>query len=350
MRKLNTRCWTLGLLASVIGVLPTGAAGQTAEAFYSSKPPMKIIISSSAGGGYDFFGRAVARHLPSHLPGNPQILAQNMPGAGGMVATNFLYNIAPKDGATIGIIDRGIPTAEILYGKDSKSLFDATKFNWIGSLAKEMGVGLISTASPAKSLEDMRSREVLLATNGLETDSAMYARLLNATVGTRFRAIAGYPGQVEYYMSMIRGETEGLFMSGWSGPNRLTALRDQKDGAIRYFVQMSSTRHPDFGDTPTIFELVKDEMNRRLIEILMSRLELGRPILAPPGVAADRVGVLRAAFDKMVVDDAMISDVAKGGNILEPVSGKQAQEMIVRLFALPPEIKEKLQAIVRIPK
>jgi tripartite-type tricarboxylate transporter receptor subunit TctC len=350
MRKLTSRDWTIGLLASAICALPGVAAGQTAEAFYASKPQMKMIISSSAGGGYDFFGRTVARHLPNHLPGNPQILAQNMPGAGGMVATNFLYNIAPKDGTTIGIIDRGIPTAEILYGKDSKSLFDATKFNWIGSLAKEIGVGLISTRSSAKSLEDMRSREVLLATNGLETDSAMYARLLNATVGTKFRAIAGYPGQVEYYMSMIRGETEGLFMSGWSGPNRLTALRDQKEGAIRYFVQMSSKRHPDFGDTPTIFELVKDETNRRLIEILMSRLELGRPILAPPGIAADRVRMLRAAFDKMVADEAMIAEVTKAGNTLEPVSGEQAQEMIARLFALPADVKAKLQSIVRIPK
>ena len=350
MRTPTSRNRTIGLLAFAICALPGAAAGQTAEAFYASKPQMKMIISSSAGGGYDFFGRTVARHLPNHLPGNPQILAQNMPGAGGMVATNFLYNIAPKDGTTIGIIDRGIPTAEILYGKDSKSLFDATKFNWIGSLAKEIGVGLISTGSSAKSLEDMKAREVLLATNGLETDSAMYARLLNATVGTKFRAIAGYPGQVEYYMSMIRGETEGLFMSGWSGPNRLTALRDQKDGAIRYFVQMSSKRHPDFGDTPTIFELVKDETNRRLIEILMSRLELGRPILAPPGIAADRVRMLRTAFDKMVVDEAMIADVTKVGNTLEPVSGEQAQEMIARLFALPSDVKAKLQSIVRIPK
>ncbi len=204
-----------------------------------------------------------------------------MPGAAAWSPPTF-STTSPEGWATIGIIDRGIPTAEILYGKDSKSLFDATKFNWIGSLAKEIGVGLISNASSAKSLEDMRAREVLFATNGLETDSAMYARLLNATVGTRFRAIAGYPGQVEYYMSMIRGETEGLFMSGWSGPNRLTALRDQKEGAIRYFVQMSSTGTRTLATRPR-FRTRERRDNRRLIEILMSRLELGRPILARRG-------------------------------------------------------------------
>ena len=182
-----------------------------------------------------------------------------------------------------------------------RTLFDATKYNWIGSLAKEIGVGMLSTRSSAKTFEDIKTKEVLCP-NGLETDSAMYARLLNATVGTKFRVIAGYPGQVEYYLSMIRGETDGLFMSGWSGPNRLSAIRDQEAGAIRYFVQMSSTRHPDFGDTPTIFELVKDETNRRQNRDFDVPARTGTTRPWPPGIPPDRVRMLREAFDKMVVD------------------------------------------------
>jgi tripartite-type tricarboxylate transporter receptor subunit TctC len=329
---------------------PASAWAQSAEAFYASRPQMKIIISSTTGGGYDLFGRLIARYLPNYLPGTPQLVPQNMPGAGGMTAANYLYNIAPKDGSTIGIIDRGVPTAELLYGKDSNSLFDATKFNWIGSLAKEIGVGMLSTRSSAQTVEDLKTRETILASNGLETDSAMYPRLLNATLGTKFRVIAGYPGQVEYYFSMIKGETDGLFMSGWSGPNRLSALRDHEAGAIRYFVQMSAQRHPDFGDTPTIFELVKSDTDRKIIEILMSRLELGRPILAPPGVAADRINMLRAAFEKMSQNEDMISEAKKSGNQIDPINGASAQDMIVRLYGLPDNLKSRMREIVRIQK
>lgn len=176
----------------------------------------------------------------------------------------------------------------------------------------------------------------------------MYGRLLNATLGAKFRVIAGYPGQVEYYFSMIRGETEGLFMSGWSGPNRLSAVRDKQAGAIKYFEQMSTVRNLDFGATPTIFELVKDEKNCQIIEILLSRLELGRTVLAPPGVPADRVQALREAFRKMVADEAMIADAEKSGNAISPVFGEVAQDMIVRLYGLPEDLKNSMREIVRI--
>ena len=190
----------------------------------------------------------------------------------------------------------------------------------------------------------------MLASNGFESDSAMYARLLNATLGTKFRVIAGYPGQVQYYFAMTRGETEGLFMSGWSGPNRLSAMRDKEAGEINYFVQMSTVRNPDFGDTPTIFELVKDDKNRHIIEILISRLELGRPFLAPPGVPSDRVKALREAFRKMATDEEMIMDAVKSGNTISPVFGEDAQDMIVRLYGLPEDLKNSMREIVSIQK
>lgn len=350
MIKRSVLGCSLALMAAGWTLSAQTASAQTAEAFYSSKPEMKILISSTPGGGYDQFGRLVARHLPNHLPGNPVIIPQNMPGAGGMVAANYLYNVSPKDGSTIGLIDRGVPTAELLYGKDSKVLFDVTKFNWIASLSKELGVGMLSTKSPSKTIEDLQARETVFASNGFESDSAMYARLLNATLGTKFRVVAGYRGQVEYYFSMIRGETEGLFMSGWSGPNRLSAMRDKEAGAIKYFVQMSTVRNPDFGDTPTIFELVKDEKNRQIIEILLSRLELGRPILAPPGVPADRVRALREAFRTMTTDEAMIADAKMSGNTISPVFGEEAQDMMVRLYGLPEDLKNSMREIVRIQR
>jgi hypothetical protein len=212
-----------------------------------------------------------------------------MPGGGGVTATNHLYMIAAKDGTVIGHIDRGMATAALLYGANSQTQFDATKFNWLGSMSREVGVGLVAKNSPARTLADMRQREIVIGTNGPETDSAMYARVSNALLGTKFKVVFGYPGQVEYYLALARGEVDGIFMTGWSGPNRITALKDIERGQVDYFVQMASSRHEDAPNTPTMRELLKDEKDRQILDILMSRLDLGRPYLVPPGVPADRV-------------------------------------------------------------
>jgi tripartite-type tricarboxylate transporter receptor subunit TctC len=323
---------------------------QSAADFYSGKPTLRLIVSSTPGGGYDLFGRLVARYMSHNLPGQPQIVVQNMPGGGGITAANYLYNIAPKDGSIFGLIDRGIPTAELLYGPDSKSQFNIKQFNWLGSISKEIGVGVISTRSAAQTVDEFKTREVVLGSNGLETDSAMYARLFNSLLGTKLKVVVGYPGQTEYLLAMSRGETDGLFMSGWSGPNRATVLREFQAGQARFFVQLTAIPNPDFGDTPTIMDLVKNPKDQEIVKILLSRLDLGRPFLAPPGVAADRVAALRAAFKKTSQDREMIAEVAQSGNSVDPIFGDEAQAMILGLLATPPETVARIQAIVRIPK
>lgn len=340
----------LHVLASMaVTFTTTSADAQSATDFYAAKPQLRLIVSSTPGGGYDLIARRISRTLSANLPGNPSIIVQNMPGGGGLTAANYLYNIAPKDGTVIGLIDRGIPTAELLYGKDSKAQYDIQKFIWIGSFSKEIGVGLVSKTAPAQTIEQFKKQEIVLGSNGLETDSAMYSRLVNALLGTKLKAIAGYPGQTEYYLAMSRGETDGMFMSGWSGPNRVTALRDVADGKISYFIQMAAKPDPEFGDTPTIMDLVKDPQDRQIVDILLSRLELGRPFFAPPGIPADRLAVLRKAFTMTTQDPEVAADLAKSGIKIDPVSGEDAQATIARLYTTPPEVMSRLRAIVRIP-
>ena len=217
-------------------------------------------------------------------------------------------------------------------------------------MATEIGVGLVATKAPALTLADMKAREVTFGANGLETDPAMFARLINALIGTKIKTVIGYPGQTEYYLAMQRGETDGLFMSGWSGPNRQQALRDVGKGELRYFVQMTSTRHPDFGNTPTIMEIVGDEKDRQMISILLSRLDLGRPFLAPPDVPADRVALMRKAFRASAEDPELKAEVEKAGNRIDPIFGDETQAMIQKLYATPDDVLKRMQSIVRIKK
>lgn len=347
---MHVRKWQQGLLIVSVAILAaTSALGETAEEFYAKKPQMKVIISSSPGGGYDFFGRMVARYLPKYLPGSPPVVAQNMPGSGGITAANYLYNIAPKDGTVIALIDRGIPTAAVLYGADSKAQFDSLKFNWLGSLAKEIGVGVVWKTAPAKTLNEMKAKQVVFGANGQETDSAMYARLTNTLLGTKIKTVVGYPGQTEYYLAMEKGETDGLFFSGWSGPNALLAKSAAEKGDLSYVVQMSRTRNPDFGNTPTIIELLPNQDDQAIVNVLLARLDLGRPLVAPPDVPADRIALLRKAIEAMTKDPDAIAEAPKGGNVIDAITGEQHQEMIKAIYATPEAVKARIQEIVRIP-
>jgi tripartite-type tricarboxylate transporter receptor subunit TctC len=340
-----------GLRASFIALSMFLCAGlpahaQSAQAFYESKPQLHMVVSSTPGGGYDFVARLMAKYMSKYLPGNPPILVQNMPGAGGIKAADYIYSVAPKDGTTFGQIDRGVPTGPLLYGKDSNAEYDATKFGWLGSTTREIGVGMVSGRSPAKTVDDFKHVETTLGSNGVEVDPTMYARLMNALLGTKFKVITGYPGQTEYYLAMEKGETDGLFMSGWSGPNTVQAREAFKRGEIVYFVQMTAQPVPEFGNTPTIMQLLTSEDDRKMTNILLSRLDLGRPFLAPPDIPADRLEMLRSAFWQAVNDPELKDEADKASFSISPIAGAEAQKMIQQVYATPQAILQRIQEIV----
>ena len=250
----------LFLLSLAAAATDSGLAGtaqaQPAEEFFRSKKELNLITSSSAGGGYDQYSRLVARHMSKYLPGNPNIIVQNMVGGGGIRAANYIYNVAPKDGTVFCLIDRGMPTAPLLYGEKSQARFDAVKFSWIGSIMRETGMGVLSGRSVVKTIEDAKKHEIFFGTTGPETDPAMFVRLVNELLGTRIKAIHGYKGQPDEFQAAEKGELDGLFMSGWSGPGRAYVRDQMSRGQMRLLVQMAAEKDPQHQDTPTILDLV----------------------------------------------------------------------------------------------
>jgi tripartite-type tricarboxylate transporter receptor subunit TctC len=344
-RRRSPIAIAIACLASAF-VAPSGRA-QDARSFYEARPQLHLIVSSTPGGGYDFAARLIARFLTKYLPGNPAVLVQNMPGAGGIKAANFLYTVAPKDGTTFGLIDRSVPTAPILYGKTTNADYDATKFAWVGSLARDIGVGIMSSRAKAKTVTDLKQIQTTLGSNGIEVDSTMYARLMNALVGTKFKVVTGYPGQTEYYLAMEKGETDGMFMSGWSGPNAVQVRSAVAKGELVYFVQMAARPVPEFGNTPTIMQLLSSDEDRNIMEILLSRLDLGRPFVAPPGTPSDRLDLLRKAFWQAANDPDVAAEAAKGGINVDPIEGAEAQKLIEKIYATPAPIKARIQQILQ---
>jgi len=331
-------------IAAALGFSPANA--QPAAEFFQ-KSVLRLIVSTAAGGGYDSMGRLVARHMSRYLPGNPVIAVQNMPGAGGVLAVNYMANVAPRDGSTIALLDRGVMTARILYGDSSKTQFDPRKLLWLGSVTKEAGVGLYSTRSGLKTLDDAKKREVVFGSTGVETDPAMYGRLLNALLGTRFKMIPGYSGETAYDQAMMSGETDGMFASGWSGPNTIKELAAYRAGQVTYFIQMAKRRLPELPDTPTILDLLPNEEDRQIVDVVLSRLVLGTPFLAPPDVPAERLSLLRSAFRSTVNDADFRLDVERQLNRVDPTYPEEAERVIDAVFATPADVTQRLREIVK---
>jgi tripartite-type tricarboxylate transporter receptor subunit TctC len=340
---------TFGLAGFVlVAIMQVAVRAQPAEEFFRSRRELFFITSSAVGGGYDSYSRLLARHMTKYLPGNPRIVVQNMLGGGGVRATNFLYSIAAKDGSYMGLIDRGMPTAPLLYGERSQTKFDAVKFTWLGSLMRETGMGVITTRSPIKSIEDARHHEAHFGATGPETDPAMYARLVNELLGTKIKVINGYKGQPDEFQAVERGELDGLFMSGWSGPGRAHVREQIKRDQLRLLIQMAPRRDPEHGETPTLLDLVSTDADRAIVRLILDRVELGRPVIAPPDIPSDRTAMLRAAFSKAVEDPDFLAEAGKLKLAINPMNGADAQQLIARLYQTPAAVVERARKIVQV--
>jgi tripartite-type tricarboxylate transporter receptor subunit TctC len=340
-------CVGAALIAALGTNWPAAAHAQSAEEFFRAKKDLNLVTSSAVGGGYDSYSRLLAHHMSKYLPGNPNIVVQNMLGGGGIRATNYIYNVAPRDGSVFGLIDRGMPTAPLLYADKSQARFDAVRFTWIGSIMRETGMGVLSARSAVASIADAKTHPMFFGATGPETDPAMYARLVNDLIGTKIKVINGYKGQPEEFQAVEKGELDGLFMSGWSGPGR-AYVRDQVGkGLMRLLVQMAPTRDPQHMGTPTILDLVSAPQDRRIVELVLDRTELGRPIVAPPDIPADRASLLRAAFRQAIEDPELRADAQAQRLAIDPIYGEEAQLIIARLYGSPPDVVERTRKIVQ---
>jgi tripartite-type tricarboxylate transporter receptor subunit TctC len=319
------------------------AAAQTAADKFKGKN-FEVIVGYDTGGGYDIYARALARHIGRHLPGNPNVIVKNMPGATTRTAANFLYNIAPKDGTVIATVARGLPTDELLGSGGIR--FESTKFNWIGSMNNEVSVGVAWHTSPIKTFEDTRKREMIV---GAIADSLLFAQVMNAVLGTKFKMITGYKSGAEIGLAMERGEVEGRM--GWSWSSIVSVnpewLRDNK---IRNLVQFSTAKHADLASVPLVTELATTDDDRALLELVFSRQVIGRPFIAPPGLDAETVQILRKAFDDTMKDPAFLAEMEKANLEVNPIPGNDVQELINRLFKTPAAVLERAKAIIPVEK
>jgi tripartite-type tricarboxylate transporter receptor subunit TctC len=327
-------------MLSVLGMLVVSPAfGQDSVAdFYKQNNSIRLIVGSEAGGGYDGYARLLARHLGRFVPGQPNIIVQNMPGAGGIVAANHIYNAAPKDGTVIGQVQRLVPFVQIL-GQPGPQ-FETAKFNWLGSLASEVTTCVAWKANTeVKTFKDLQQKELIVGGSG-PNDTETVPAILNNLLGAKFRIVSGYPSSTAVTLAVERGEVQGVCSSYSSLSNRNAHWF--KDNKIHVLVQASTQKHPALPHVPLALELAKSEQDKGLLELNDARLAIGRPFMLPPGVPKERIHALRTAFAKMVKDPEFLADARREKRELDVVPGDQMQALLERLSKTPKATIDRL--------
>jgi tripartite-type tricarboxylate transporter receptor subunit TctC len=335
MRRTPQRSYAFGLLALLLA-LPQWAQAQSVADFYRGKN-LNLIVGYSAGGGYDTYSRILARHLGKHIPGNPSIVVQNMPGAGSLKFANYLYNVAPKDGTTIGTFSRGMAMEPLIGGTNVQ--FDATKFTWLGSGTNETSVFVAWHTSPVKTWNDIVTKPFTVGGEGSGSDPDIYALLLKNAFGAKLKLISGYPGTAEIAIALERGEVDTRASWSWSS---LKALRPQwiTEKKVILPVQLNLTKGAELQDVPLVTEFARTEQQRQMLKLILSRQEMARPYIAPPGLPPDRAAALRKAFDDAWADPELVAEMKARGQEVNPVSGIAIDRLLAELYATPKDVVE----------
>ena len=330
------------LLAAVLVFGAAAAHGEDLADAYKGKQ-IKLIISSAVGGGYDAYSRTVARYWGNHIPGNPTIVPQNMPGAGGVKAGNYLWEAASKDGLTVGNLQNTVPFEPLLGNK--LALFDTNKFNWLGSPSKEVALLAVWYTVPVNTIADAKRHELIMGASGANSTPAFYARVLQAVFDIKIKLIVGYPGQTEALLGTEKGENEGYPSAFWSS---LKVVKPDwiKDKKLKFPVQYALEPHPDLKDVPFALDIIANAEDKQLMEVASAQLTLGRPMLAPPGVAAERIAMLRTSLAATFKDPAYLADCEKQRLECDaPVTGEQMQSILKRAYDTPEPVLNRLRKI-----
>jgi tripartite-type tricarboxylate transporter receptor subunit TctC len=333
--------WCVCGVALAVALLEEAKAEPVAD-FYHGRN-VTLYIGYSVGGGYDSYARVLARHLGNHIPGNPAVLPQNMPGAGSLRALNYLYNAAPKDGSAIGMFGRGL-AMEPLIGS-SATQFDARKLVWLGSGSDEISLCGTWHTSRVKTWNDMQTIPFTVGGEGSGSDPDIFAAMLKKVFGIKLRIVSGYPGSAELALAVERGEIDGR--CGWS----LTSLQQMRPDwlATKKFnpiVQLNLAKSRELPDVPVITEFAQTQAQQQILKLVLSRQNMARPFAAPPGVPADRAQALRAAFDQTMADASFIAEARAAGLEVNPVGGAEIERLVGELYQTPPDVLAEAKAAV----
>jgi tripartite-type tricarboxylate transporter receptor subunit TctC len=335
------------IAAAVAALLAFGAAtaahAQAAGDFYKGKQ-ITLIIGGGPGDGYDTHARLLARHISRYIPGEPGIVPQNMPGAGSLTAVNNIANVAVKDGTVFGTAQRFITIMPLLGMEGVR--FDANTLTYIGSTGKETTLCISWKGTGFESLGDLASHEMLIGTMGRGTELTNFSQTLSKTLGLKLKVISGYGSSAQINLAIERGELNGRCGVSYDSL-RLTRQDWLDDNKVNVLVQIGLSRVPELKDTPFLLDLIKDGEEKSAVELLLAPSEASRPFFAPPGLPQDRTALLRAAFDKTMVDDAFQADAKKTRLEITPASGADIQALVARIYKVPPAVIARARALAQ---
>jgi tripartite-type tricarboxylate transporter receptor subunit TctC len=321
----------------VAAMLPACAAAQ--EPFYAGKT-VTLVVGYSAGGGYDIYARMLARHYGRHIPGNPNVIVQNMPGAASMTSVRYLDATAPKDGTAVTMFDPGLIT-QVLTA--DKPVVNFANFQWVGTLLRDIRICYAWSATGIKTFGDMMKRkEFLIGTTAKGSNAYVNGAILRNVFKAPIRQIAGYPGSNEQRLALERGELEGNCGSWTAMPQEWLVNRK-----INALLRFSATRPVDMPpEVPYVLDLAQTQEQKDVIEILNSPGELGRPFIVAKQVPAERVAILRTALQAALKDEAFLADAKKQSLLLDPVAGEEAEKIMSQIYAAPPELIRKAKDVL----
>jgi tripartite-type tricarboxylate transporter receptor subunit TctC len=351
------RCMCVSLL---LAALPLGSVAEAVE-FYKDRT-ITFIIGSAPGGGYDTYSRLIASHLGRHIAGQPTIVPQNVPGAGSIRAANYLYNVAPKDGTAIGMVDEAILLNQILGAQDpnteavnrswlggilrqimgtQETKTDAVKFNWIGRILANSAILFVRREAGVQKIEDAIDKELIVSASG--TASKLNWTVLKNAFGMKFKIVSGYQGSNESLLALMRGEADALSMP-WS-ILRIAGEELIRDKKINLLLQTGAEKDADLANVPRMIDLARDDNERKLLELFASPSMIGRSVLAPPGVSMEHVAELRRAFTAMTQDPTFLGDLRKARLELSPLSGEQLQAAVAGMGEVPEWLIERARRV-----
>jgi tripartite-type tricarboxylate transporter receptor subunit TctC len=326
-------------MAAMAGLACSSSIAFAQSDFYAGKT-IDMIVSSGEGGANDLYARAIADNLPKHLPGSPLMIVRNMPGAGGLRAIRFLYDNAPKDGLSYGVVQRSAAVQPILGVENAN--YDPAKFNWIGSTAREVSVGAVWTgSSDIRTIQDATKKELVVGSSGVGNDTGGFPKVLNHFLGTKFKPIHGYKSGSEIILAMERGEVQGRIGWSWGSVKSSKTARWVPDKKIALIVQMGLDKAPDLPDVPLVLDLAKSPEDREAMELIFAATTIGWPSVMPPGVPADRITLVRKAYTETMNDPTFVAALKKTGLELDPLTGDQIETIVKRLTSFSPDVVER---------
>lgn len=340
--KSSRRLAVFCACAAALAWIP--ARAQPATDFYAGKR-ITIVVGYETGGSYDVYARLLSRHMGKYIPGNPAFVIQSMLGAGTRLAANWLYNAAPKDGTTIGMVDQNIPLDQALGLPGVQ--FDVRRFHWLGNMVEINNTLVTWYTSGVTNIEQAREKPVLMASNAGTSPALIYPLVANRFLGTKFKIITGYPNATEMNLAMERGEVEARGSNSWQSWKLLKPdwLREKK---INIIFQVGFRREPDLPDVPLLTELAQNDADRTVLAMVSAPIAFARAFILPPEVPSDRVALLRAAFDRALQDPELIEDARKEKLEVSPMLGSRVQQIVEQTLNTPPDAIERLKAALEL--